>query len=93
MNERMKILIADSDESTRSSVKDTLTKYNYDVLEATSEEDTLALLDKTEETIDVVLLNVNPKQPNPFNTLRAIKENPTTENTGIILLIESVDPE
>ena len=89
----MKILIADSDESTRSFVKNTLAEYNYDVLEATSDEDILSLLDNTKETIDVVLLNVDPKQPNPFNTLQAIKENPITENTGIIIINDSIEPD
>ncbi len=85
-SETGRILVVDDDQSIRVLVSKILGKESYDLAEAASGEEAIALCGRMGEAVDVVLLDINMDGVGGFEVLDAIKSNPVTENAVVIML-------
>jgi len=78
-----KILIVDDCPETRALIHFTLTRENYDVIEASNGGE--ALIKAIQETPDLILLDIVMPQLDGFSTAVKLKENINTEKIPIII--------
>ncbi|MCX5725861.1 MAG: response regulator [Candidatus Saganbacteria bacterium] len=84
MAEKIKILVADDEANIRSLTSKLLTDSGYEVITA---EDGAQALDKAlSEKPDLVILDVKMPEKSGFEVCRAIRDNPETSDTSIIIL-------
>lgn len=79
-----KLLIADDNEGIRSLVRMTLESDTYDILEAADGNEALGLA--LEFQPDLILLDVMMPGRSGFEVCRALREDPITAETKIVLL-------
>ncbi|MFH0959689.1 MAG: response regulator transcription factor [Pseudomonadota bacterium] len=79
-----KILVVDDEEDILELVSYNLTKENFQVTCVTSGEEALSRLEK--ETYDIILLDLMLPGRDGLDTCRALKSNPETCNTPIVMI-------
>ena len=86
MDPKPKILIVDDDASARTLIKVTLAKRDYEIIEATSGEETLEIFNNKEQSIDVMILDVRMPNMDGFEILAALKDDDKLENTKVLMV-------
>ncbi|MDY6964715.1 MAG: PAS domain S-box protein [Halobacteriota archaeon] len=85
MKRRPKILVADDEEITRIILREVLEREGYNVIEASSGEDVLRLIEVDEE-FDLAILDIMMPGIDGFEVLDKLKEKPQTEDVRVIML-------
>lgn len=87
------VLVADRDRIVRRSLKESLTKFGYDVLDAANGKAALDIASQTK--IDVILLDLDIPGLSCWEVLEKLKEEPRTQSIPLIMLTAtpSVDTE
>jgi two-component system phosphate regulon response regulator PhoB len=79
-----KLLIADDENGIRSLVRMTLARDRYEIFEASDGEEALALA--REHRPELILLDVMMPRLTGFEVCRAIKDDPTTAKSTVVML-------
>lgn len=85
MNKTPKILIVDDQKVNRVLIKRALKKKNYDLMEASTGEEALSLIEEDDE-IDLILLDIMMPGIDGFEVLDEIKSNSSTKDIKVIML-------
>lgn len=85
MDKKPKVLVVDDEEISRTLIKSILNRRNYEVVEASSGEDALVIIEN-HNTIDVILLDIMMPGLDGFEVLEYIKSNSDTEKIKVIML-------
>jgi CheY-like chemotaxis protein len=85
------VLIADDDPSLRMLVSATLTSKDYEIVEATSGDETLAVASSAKP--QVVLLDVRMPGMSGLEVCRKIKADPSLAGTRVVMLTGAATPE
>lgn len=86
-----KLLIADDEAALRSLVRTTLESDQYEILEAGSGDEALAVVRR--ERPQLVLLDVQMPGVSGFAVCRAIKDDPATRDTIVVMLTSRTQAE
>lgn len=81
-----RILVCDDDSSIRVVVAEQLRQHGYDILEASSGEEALALARSPDEPISAVLLDLEMPGLGGWETLHQLREAPATAATPVVIL-------
>ena len=87
-----RVLVVDDDSVIRKVAKRLLVEGGYDVIEATSGEDALALL-ATDETLALVVLDLGLPGIQGEDVLRQMRASASTATLPVIVLTGSIDPD
>ena len=86
MNKKPKVLVVDDEGVTRSYIRDILRQQNYDMIEASSGEDALLVIEEFSNEIDVILLDIMMPGLDGFEMLSILKNNSKTRNIKVVML-------
>ena len=86
MSENPRILIVDDDKTVAHFITRILEQKSFDVIQATSGEDALAVLENDSKPIDVILLDIMLPRLTGFEVLDIIKANPNTTDIKAIMI-------
>ena len=81
---KKRILAVDDDAPALAALKANLSQRGYDVQTTNSGEDALELIKR--ESYDLFILDVNMPGVNGLEVCKAIRQNPSTQNTPVIFL-------
>ena len=86
MTDKPTILIVDDDNSVRKIIVSILKEQNYNLIQAVSGEDALAIVEKRGGDIDVILLDIVMPGLNGFEVLETIRGDEALAATRIIVI-------
>jgi diguanylate cyclase (GGDEF)-like protein len=80
-----RVLVVDDDREVREALAEVLVSNGYEALTAKDGEEALAMLDR-DESIELVLLDLNPPEPDGFDILRRLKAYDRRRDVPVICL-------
>ena len=86
MNENLKVLIVDDDADTRLLIRKSLQGLHYNMVEVSSGEDAIEVIENGIGDIDVMLLDILMSGMDGFTVLRHLEENPKASHIKTIML-------